>query len=339
MKTIAFIKKFFIATALLSISIVVNAGNFDVDGCFGCNGETYDIGFSVNYKINGIDDANGFLYFGEGSGGKQYLYFMMSEEFIDTTYAPNKKKVSEINTTNTDYYFEGDADKAFSSTYKADSPKPKFRTFEEILGSDKFGNSKNNEPFVVKHDNVTYKLEIDLLSCIGEDGSSVSNDACKGEKDNSEVVYESAGYDKTGYKKGGEGSYDGSHPSAIISEIATSMEYNVANNREDDGTFNTKHSLQHTSDNWLMYIGYEFEFNSNIFGDLDSLTKDNISNYLALGDSHASPAKRNSEGTTIIERCDPECLPPTDIPEPTSFAIFALGIIGLSLSRRQVKLS
>ena len=66
-----------------------------------------------------------------------------------------------------------------------------------------------------------------------------------------------------------------------------------------------------------------------------------MANYLVLGDSHASSGKEvDSPDTHITGRCDPDCLTTTtitttSIPEPTSWAIFALGIVGLSLSRRQ----
>ncbi len=344
-KTLSFLKKICIATSLLTAAFISNADDFVVDGCFGCGGETYDIGFAIDY--DGFDEI-GYLAFGQGVDG-QYMYLKMSEGFVDSTFGTN---------ANAGYGGGG-------------------RSFEKIISSDALG--KDGTPLTFSSTDsgiISDKIEvtIDLMSCVNNAAAPEpkkkgkgkgGDDACKNYAEGNE--YESAGYsqkDDGAYIKS-DGSIGGGDPSEIFGgsiggkdNIVNSLDYNIANVRKGAGdTFDTSKSYQSIDSeaadyepNWLMYIGYEFKFTKNVFNlaalqvseDGKSLT-DGITTML-LPSSHASPPLAgDNTPTTTVSNC-PEtdankCLVTvTDIPEPTSLAIFGLGIVGLVLSRRKLKL-
>lgn len=320
MKIITCIKKLLIATSLLSTSVFVNAGNFDVDGCFSCGGENYDVGFEVNFSLEGGVNGTGYLYFGQGEGTTQYMYFKLAEDYVDTAY--------------------GVAASAAAGWGK------KVHKFKDLIESDKFGNNNDGVQFF-NGDGSTLlaEIQVDLLACDEGKTKCISK---KKVYDENQIFSSSGnhvvvnGGSAVGGSKGEESEVtDGD--ASFISAIRTSMDWNVG-----VAGFDTMDSVtplaNQTNGGWQSYVGYEFEFNSNIFGNLDDLTTDNISNFLALGESHASPPKRElTDDPEIGDKCEPDddkCFPPTtDIPEPTSLAIFVLGIVGLSLSRRQLRLT
>ncbi|WP_171035613.1 PEP-CTERM sorting domain-containing protein [Colwellia ponticola] len=309
MKNFTFVKNLLITISLLSVGLFANASDFKVDGCLGCGNDNYTVGFNVEFDINGTP-ANGFLYLGE-TQGSQYMYFEMPLEFVDTAYG----------------------DEALAHGWANKKDPSKIRPFDKIIGSDrligfKFPNSGNE-----------VKVDIDVLAC---------TEACiqskKAYKD-SDNTYQSSGYQNTGGKSKSDGDDYNNNADDIFAQqdgkaqIKTTMDYNVGL----EG-FNSLNSGATGADagKWLYHYGFEFEFKTKVFGDdIANLTKDTLANYLVLGDSHASSGKEvDSPDTHITGRCDPDCLTTTtitttSIPEPTSWAIFALGIVGLSLSRRQ----
>jgi hypothetical protein len=308
MKKKAFINQFFIGSLLLFISLAASAGNFNVDGCFGCNGETYDVGFNVEFDINGTP-ANGFLYLGE-SGGSQYMYFEMPLAFVDTAYG----------------------DEAAAHGWKPNKNPSKTRPFDKIIGSDRliefrFPNAGNG-----------VLVDIDVLACTG---------SCVKDKkiyDDSQNSYQSSGYESWGKGSKSDGGDYNKNAVDIFAQqdgraqIRTTMDYNVG--LEGFNSLNSG-ATGNDEDKWLYNYGFEFEFKTNVFGDnIGELTKETLASYLALGDSHASSGKEvDSPETTITGRCEPDCLSPKDVPEPTSLAIFAVVIAGLSFSKYQRKLN
>ena len=291
-----------ISYLILLMALPTSAENFNVDGCFECGTENYTHGFEVNYVIDN-NIANGYLYFGQESVDNvshQFMYFKMAEAYVDTVYgAP------------------ADAD---------DSGWKKGHSFKDIIESDKLGSKDGYLTFTIN--NVAEaKLSIDLLACVDECLTSG-----KGKNKNyigGQDSFASDGWEGNGKQKG-DGDIKNGEPSLFIVDVKTSMDHNV----KLDG-FNTTNSLTSANlipgEEWLSYVGYEFEFISNIFGDLDTLTTASLTAMLDLGDSHASPSRVDAENPTIGQTMGSI----TAVPETSSMAIFALGLAGLLATRRK----
>jgi len=333
MKLFTPLKRLFFALFFIFSYTCVNASDFVVDGCFGCEGDNYTKGFAIDYGLTKI----GYLAFGNDDTN-QYMYLQMSEDFVDTTFGSN---------ANANYGGGG-------------------RTFEKIISSDGLG--KDGTPLTFyPNSNNSDKTEIivDLMSCKDNYGDIKKKDKdkkCKGYDVNNE--YESSGYTKTGYVKA-EGEIESGTPSSYfgasvggVDNIATSMDYNVQNVRNGvGGIFDTSKSYQSIDNgaadyesNWLMYIGYEFKFTTKLFNlaalavsaDGSSIS-DGVTTML-LPNSHASPSLTGSNSaTTTVTDCPvgQSCTPPpiTEVPEPSTMLIFGLALMGMLTSRRQNKLT
>jgi hypothetical protein len=321
MKLILTFKCVFSCLVLLAMSSFSYADDFGVDGCFGCEGDNYTIGYEVDYGNAGT----GYLYFGEANDGSQRLFLKISEGFVDTTWAPpigtssaykrnNGPKLEDMNNSGyvdrNDYYYMGEnengvmVEQSYSSVYKGwESNGGRFRTFSQILGSDKFGDLRDRDglfsPFELSIDGEEYQVGVDLLACEKQDtnGQNITKAQCTNTGgDNSKVVYRSGGIEHStdAHESGNYPDLEASSINAnlidsdggivknsagitnYIGKIATSVEHNINENRAALNNINFSHSLQHNADGtkndkWLNYIGYEFEFAANTF-DLSNIT-------------------------------------------------------------------
>jgi len=290
-----------VSCLILIIALPVSAGDFTVDGCFECGPEQYTHAFEVNYNLNGNPYAKGYLYFGQadvddGMGGlvsHQFMYFKMAEEYVDTIYGAPADSL----------------DSGWTSGH----------TFKQILTSDALGSSAGYFKFIGQDQDLnglyitdTTEIAVDLLACVGGKGKECIN---------GESTYTSGGWGNVANTGQNDGSVIEGDPGTFIVDVKTSMDNNVKL-----VGFNTTNSLT-SNTGWESHVGYEFEFSSNIFGDLDALTTEKLTAMLDLGDSHASPFK--------IDLDHPVIGPPVDVPEPSSMAIFALGLAGLVATRRK----
>jgi len=302
------LKSILVAILLLFISSFAIAGNFNVDGCFGCDNETYDVGFNVEFDVNG-NPANGFLFLGQ-SGNTQYMYFQMPLEFVDTAY--------------------GDESLAHGWS--------NIRSFDKIIGSDRLID------FRFPNGGDEIQVDIDVLACIDE---CVKNKKSK-VYDDSSNTYQSSGYEDWGGKNKSDGDDYGTDAAGFFSSIKTSMDYNVGlqgfNSLNSGATGSDAEKWVYHYGFEFEFKENVFAFGQNING----LSANSLSAYLQLGDSHASSAKDgpNTAPTTVGGRCDADCLPgPTNAPEltpvtePTSIGIFGLGIIILALASRKRRLN
>ncbi len=310
-----------VSCLVLSLALPISATNFAVDGCFECGTESYSHGFEVNYNING-SPANGYLYLGQvgnDNTGHQFMYFMMAEAYVDTVYgAPADDPSSGWNNTS------GKGGNGHS--------------FKDIIESDKLGSDKGGY-LTFTTPNANAELSIDLLACTG---ACVTSGKGKDKQYSNSENYASDGWAGNGSRKGDGELKSGS--ANFIASVQTSMDHNVGLNN-----FTTEYSLTGSKagelvngEQWESHVGYEFEFTSNIFGNLDALTSANLITMLDLGDSHASPAKGDAPPPTIGTQCRGDDNTPdtcgsstTSVPEPSSMAIFALGIAGLFASKRK----
>ncbi|WP_448548043.1 PEP-CTERM sorting domain-containing protein [Thalassotalea fusca] len=294
---------------ILAISTIAFAGsaaadNFKADGCFECDGESYDLGYTVNFNFDDGSTGEGAIYFGQDdSTGEQYLFFKMAEDYVDTIYHETS---------------------GHSSISDYASGKRDFRT---LVQSDKLGNS-TGDPLVFNTNLGTYELQVDLISCITRPTDNCQSNDKKYTTDIAGREFGSAGYndDTAGYKKstGTVHSQTGTAIEDVVLKATSSMDYNA----KLDG-FTVKHSLQDVENSgWLTYVGYEFKFAAGTFTNWITPDQD-ISSFLALGESHASPMKKLLNDTTITDDCIQGCVPTTDIPEPGSLALFGLAALGL----------
>jgi len=302
------LKNTLVGILLLFISSFTIAGNFNVDGCFGCDNETYDVGFNVEFDVNG-NPANGFLFLGQ-SGNTQYMYFQMPLEFVDTAY--------------------GDESLAHGWS--------NIRSFDKIIGSDRLID------FRFPNDGDEIRVDIDVLACVDD---CVKDKKTKVYDDDLNT-YQSSGYEDWGGKNKSDGDDYGTDAVDFFSSIKTSMDYNVGlqgfNSLNSGATGSDAEKWVYHYGFEFEFKENVFAFGQNING----LNANSLSAYLQLGDSHASSAKDgpNTAPTTVGGRCDADCLPGssnapelTAVAEPTSIAIFGLAIIILALASRKRRLS
>ena len=289
--------KGFIFFFLALLCFQTNAGNFTVDGCFECGDEeNYQLGYEVLYNFNGGGSGLGGLYFGEDDDG-QYLFFKMAEEYVDTTYGAN------------------------STDYSPENPNNfKEHTFKDIIKSDNLGLNQSLSFFV---DGIETKLQIDLLACVG---SCIIEGSGDNKTYSNSNTFQSSGFVTSGF---GDADGEATGNTSFIENIKTSMDYNAS----IDG-FNTASSLDlgtaYNGKYWQSYVGYEFMFSPNTF---DSwISPDHIvSEFLALGESHASPPRADLDDTTVGV-CTVGC---TSVPEPSSFALLLIAAVALTSTKRK----
>ena len=297
------------AIGLLTFAGSSAADNFTADGCFECGSESYDLGYTVNFNFDDGSTGEGALYFGQdGNTGEQYLFFQMAEEYVDTLYHK---------------------DEGHSSV--ADYANGK-RNFGKLVTSDKLGNG-SAEALTFNTNHGTYELQIDLIACIVSPTDDCRNPDKKYTTDVAGREFGSAGYqeDSAGFSKsdGTVISQTGDAVEDVVLIATSSMDYNAKL-----AGFTVEHSLQDVANSgWLTYVGYEFKFAAGTFDNWITPDQD-ISAFLALGESHASPMKKALDDTTITNDCIQGCTPTTDIPEPSSIALFSLATIGLIRIRK-----
>lgn len=283
----------FLVSFLIFFSYEAESGDFVVDGCFECGNESYQVSHDVIFNFDDGSSSLGGLHFGEDNTG-QYLFFMMSEDYVDTTYGTNSTDYSPNNTN-----------------------KFKTHSFHDLLSSDNLGNEESLQFFVNGN---TTTVQVDLLAC---------EDSC----DKHATTYSSSNtFISSGTESAGYGLGDGSSTGDVtfIEEIKTSMDYNVGL-----AGFNTADSLLPVgNEGWQTYVGYEFKFSPNTFADWINPSHI-VSDFLALGESHASPPKRELKGTCI--KGDPACPNTTQVPEPNSLSLLLLvGVIFLTSRYRRL---
>ncbi len=225
--------------------------------------------------------------------------------------------------------------------------------FKDLLNSDSLGNDGTNAALSFSTTGGALDVVLDYLAV----------------SQSTPTVFESGGAGELGYTKN-----DGevlSGDASVITEVATSYEYNIAHfgpngtnditqQMIDDTAGDTKNPaaglLKDSPEvasidgdgnyivadasfaDWIFEVGYEVQFEAGTFGDGWTSATEALS-FVSLGESHVSPSKVPFGGSTVgdcILGPEPEC--PGVVPEPTTLVLLASGLMGVGWTRRRRQL-
>ncbi len=284
-----------LAGAIACVCAVSNAHALVADGKFGA-GEYSDI-FAVDYNFGSEGTHTGFFAFGSTGAngtGNQFIYFAAPKEFVDNSYdLKNSNPTAAIGWNGAEHTLN-----------------------DKLLGSD-------TATFVLQTaNNGKLDIKVDYIATNNKDNPTVYRSAGVAKDSNP-----ASNDDITGITLGGAGKADGkvnSGDASVIQEIATSLEWNLANipghmdtsptadgsgitdkNNPDYGSYANPENAD-----WIYEVGYEIEFAAGTFDTtkFSSGLATDATDLFTLGTIHASPHKIGRSNDIVppggVSNCD-----------------------------------
>jgi len=348
---------------------------FDYDGKY--DKDQYTNKFAITYTVTDPKDSNkdytivgGTLAFREMDNGDQFMYIAHPRGFKDLSYG----KSSKVEGTDVGDAFDNDPiTYPLPGCYKK-SEKNLKKAIKDCKGADKtlaqstvdavISDQGSADDYLVgwgisgaTQDDADKALGSEYFTLdIADLGELIFDPEIKDDKvnsisgsgDSSGVTFKSTMDYNSGLVAGGisEGSTFYNHSPKTLEctggkdETSSALDcYNV------DMTAPENAGLS----DWQFDFGIEISLGKNVFSDLSSITTADFGyqehdKLISLDDLHASPPKLKCT-TTKNGPCDATVVPtggtttgdPTSIPEPSTLAIFALGMIGLASRRFKKK--
>jgi hypothetical protein len=308
------LKIFTVCAGLLSFSAIAST-TFNYDGHY--DASQYDVSFSINYfsgdgttKIEG-----GKLAFAQ-VGNDQYMYISHPRGFKDLSYSIKCGKK--------------DKDCVAPDTYTVGWDGKTQKDAGGAIGSEFFDLTFNNGALAVSFDpelpegtnTHTGGANIEFLSTLNYNASLLNS----GDFNGSLGIF-------SDHSPETKACTDGVHSEArsdlACYELANTTENTIAGNLID----------------WDFDFGIEVKFTGGIFADINSLSATDFgfrdtAKLISLDALHASPAKlgceTDSKGPCDVEVTGGTVKPIVDVPEPSTTAIFAIGLAGLWLQRKKI---
>ena len=275
----------------------VHAGNFKVDGCLGCDGESYDTTVGVEFTFDSGAPGLGSISYGSDAS-YDYIYIKLSEEYVNNVYAAGY-----------------DAKKASVEGYKD-------RPFKKLVKSDALGG--DGTPLLLRHVNGvdSISLVVDLISECRNDSSC-----------NNGAGWDSAGVDEN--FRGGDGEIvadtTGGQLASAIMGVESSMSYNIG---KIGASFDeTKASADYENNgSWLNYVGYEFKFTKDLVGAVEELGAHASPALRELDGTCIAGEPGCGAGPCVAGT--PGC-GSTGVSEPGTLALFSSALLLAALGRRR----
>ena len=299
------------------------SGTFTYDGHY--DASEYDIDFDLTYKWDGKEITGGKLAFAQ-DGNQQYMYIAHPLGFVDLSYGTDSNQMYRVGWGNQD-----DGGRKLKKIY--DSEFMNFNFDKSVLT----GTSDSG---------LYIDLDTEGKSTNGPRGASDGRSFYTTFDYNHSII----GSDNDGnIKKFASHSPETIQPVDILdcaneksSDPSCYALKDIADNKDGDGNLY----------DWDFNYGVEISLGEHFFSDLLSLTAGNFgfndtNSLINLASLHASDPKISAMEKHGQEKCadgtnpdhDPcgvSVTPPTEVPEPATFAIFALalGLLRLQAKRR-----